>query len=106
MAARGAIAKEKVTKIIQEAFGENFVCELDKKLYVWSEENGEKIQVSITLTCPKNPVGGAPKASKFVSTDGFGLDFENMPAAPAAPSLEYTQEEKDTINKLIAELGL
>ena len=107
--AKGSIAKEHVVEIIKNAFGDKFICELDKKIYVWSEENGEPVQVAISLTCPKTPVsGGAASARTIVSTDGFGLDFENMPTTPATEvvNLEYTQEEKDTLNKLIAELGL
>jgi hypothetical protein len=34
MAAKGSIAKAEVTKIIQDAFGENFLGEFDKKIYV------------------------------------------------------------------------
>ena len=106
--AKGNDAKNLVITKIKDAFGDEFICELDKKLYVWSKENGEPMQVAISLTCPKTPVGGdAAPARTMVSTDGFGLDFENMPAGPAtSPTLEYTQEEKDTLNKLIAELGL
>ena len=106
--ARGNIAKENVTEVIKKAFGDKFICEQDKKLYVWSEENGEQIQVAISLTCPKNNVGTSAPPSRFVSADGFGLDFENMPlpGEKAAAAIDYTQEERDTINKLVAELGL
>lgn len=41
--AKGAIAKEAVAKKIAQIFGADFVGEFDKKLYVWAEENGEKI---------------------------------------------------------------
>ena len=107
--AKGSAAKEVVTNTIKNAFGTNFIGEFDKKLYVWSTENGEPMQVAISLTCPKTPVGGdAAPARTMVSTDGFGLDFKNMPTTPAAPApvLEYTEEEKKTINDLIAKLGL
>lgn len=43
MAARGTNAKIEVTKKIQEAFGENFVGEVDKKLYVWANDGGETV---------------------------------------------------------------
>ena len=105
--AKGNEAKSKVIQTIAQAFGEKFVGEIDKKVYVWSEEGGEPVQVCLTLTCPKNPVGAAAPARTMISTDGFGLDFENMPTPPpATQTLEYTQEEKDTIEKLIKELGL
>ena len=34
MAARGSVAKVEVTKMIQDTFGENFLGEFDKKIYV------------------------------------------------------------------------
>lgn len=102
---RGSIAKEQVEKKIIEAFGDDYVGTIDKKIYVWSEENGERIQIAIAMTCPKTPVGAVP-TNKPISTDGVGYDFENMPTITPKETIEYTQEEKDTINRLIAELGL
>ena len=103
--AKGAIAKEKLATRLAEALGDDWIGEVDKKYYCWSEENGERVQIALAMTCPKNPVGEVP-AAPVVSTDGFGLDFENMPAATPKTTVEYTQAEKDNINKLIAELGL
>ena len=104
--AQGNIAKKNVEKKIIEAFGKDYITTIDKKIYLWSEENGERIQIALTMTCPKVPVGDIPKP-KVISTDGFGLDFDTMPIeSNNSATTEYTQEEKDTINKLIAELGL
>ena len=57
MAAKGNIAKEKVLEKIAQSFGSDWIGIYDKKAYLWSEENGEKIQIALTLTCPKTPVG-------------------------------------------------
>ena len=54
--ARGAQAKNKVEQIISSAFKDNFLGIYDKKLYVQAEENGEMVQIAISLTCPKTPV--------------------------------------------------
>ena len=54
MAVKGAAAKEQVIKRISSAFGEDFIGEVDKKIYVWANDNGEKVQIAISLTCPKN----------------------------------------------------
>ena len=43
MAAKGTIAKQAVIDKIAAALGEDFIGEYDKKIYVWSKENGEKI---------------------------------------------------------------
>lgn len=75
----------------------------DKKVYVWADDGGEKVQIAISLTCPKIPIGE-------VTTNFSGdLDFENM-AAVVAPSsyepAEITEEEKQNIADLMARLGL
>lgn len=104
--AKGAIAKEVVAKKIAQAFGADFVGEYDKKLYVWAEENGEKVQIAISMTCPKNPVGDID----FSAEPGNSLNFEDMSAAPIAggnaASAEVTDEEKKNIAELMARLGL
>lgn len=102
MAAKGTEAKQRVEQKIAEAFGNNLVGIYDKKIYVWSEENGEKVQVAIALTCPKVPVGAVRQSED--------INFDSPEIATAAPTTfqpaEFTQEEKDTVAKLMAELGL
>ena len=104
--AKGAIAKENVAKKIAAAFGADFVGEFDKKLYVWAEENGEKVQIAISMTCPKNPVGNID----FSAEPGDSLNFEDMSAGPvaggSATKAEVTDEEKKNIAELMARLGL
>ena len=105
--AKGAEAKANVVKKLQAAFGADFVGEYDKKVYVWAMENGEKIQIAITMTCPKTPVGAvAPTALDF----GGDLDFENMGAPVIAQTsfepAEISEDEKQTVADLMAKLGL
>lgn len=101
--AKGSIAKENVTKKIMAAFGADFVAEQDKKLYVWADDGGERVQIAISMTCPKTPIG-----AMNISSSSGGLDFENMTAA--APSTfqpaEITAEEQKNIEDLMAKLGL
>ena len=54
--ARGAVAKQLVIKKIAEAFGDDYIGEFDKKFYVWANENGERVQIAISMTCPKTPI--------------------------------------------------
>lgn len=99
--AKGANAKVVVENKIREAFGADFVGNVDKKLYVWADDGGEKVQICIAMTCPKVPVG--------VGSDNEGLDFENMPAGGTATEFkpaEITKEETENIRKMLAELGL
>ena len=108
MAAKGTIAKENVAKAIANAFGSNYLGEYDKKYYVWSEENGEKVQVAISMTCPKTPIGN--ENFRFESS-GDSLDFEKMSIEPITSSnthhsVEISDDERKNIADLMARLGL
>ena len=104
--AKGAIAKEKVTKIIKEVFGDAFIAEADKKLYVEADDGGEKVQIAISLTCPKTPIVAMPQKETLVSLDGQGFDFTVDTGAAPAAAIEFTDEEKNTIAELMTKLGL
>ena len=102
--ARGANAKIQVENIIKEAFGENFAGIADKKLYVWADDGGERIQIAIAMTCPKSNVD-------FGETGGF-IEPGSTTGAYAGqrietqPIVEMTPEEEKNIATLIAKLGL
>lgn len=106
--AKGAIAKTVVAQKIAQAFGSDFVGEFDKKLYVWANENGERVQIAISMTCPKVPVGEG--AIDFSAEPGDSLNFEDMSGAVVAPKsyepAEISEEEKKNIAELMARLGL
>ena len=109
MAVKGAIAKQRVVDIISNAFGENFIGEYDKKFYVWSEENGEKVQVAISLTCPKTPIAAAtpPKAKVEVKPKLTELNFEDdFEMEVPKPKKEISADERANIEELMRKLGL
>ena len=106
--AKGSIAKESVIKKIAHEFGADFIGEYDKKIYVWANDGGERVQIAISLTCPKNPI----EIAANVDTDGGDWDFSDdaptntkVAVANAAPA-EITAEEKANIAELMAKLGL
>ena len=100
--AKGNDAKNWVTEKIKEAVGENFIVEQDKKIYVWAPEGGEKIQVAISLTCPKTPLEvGAPKPA-VLNFEDTGITTSIQTPAPA----EITEKEKVAVQELLARLGL
>lgn len=106
MAAKGTIGKQNVINKIRESFGADFIGEIDKKIYVWTQENGERIQIALSLTCPKTPV----TTSTHIPTINGGMDFEAAEtaiavSASAAPA-EVTEEERQIIADLMAKLGL
>lgn len=88
--AKGQEAKDRVVAVLKETFGSSFIGEIDKKIYIWSEENGAPQQVAISMTCPKTPVG----------------DNEPAVVTRAINTPEMTQEENDTIMELMCRLNL
>ena len=97
--ARGNEAKNNLIKRIATALGSDYAgaSEDNKKFYFWSNEDGEKLQVCVTMTVPKTPV-----------------QFDNMPAsnngfdegAIKSQHVDMSQDEKATLDRLMEELGL
>lgn len=105
--AKGSIAKENVIKKLASTFGSDFVGEYDKKVYVWEDDGGERVQIAISMTCPKTPI----QVDTSIDTDGGDWDFSDTPksttvAVTNAPPAEITDEEKENIANLMAKLGL
>ena len=101
---KGAIAKNKIAEKIKNLYGTDYVGESGGKYYVWENDGGEKIQIAISLTCPKNPIGAVDMSNAF----GDGLDFEAEPvlAQTKFEPAEITEQEKDNLKALMDRLGL
>lgn len=100
---KGQIAKNNVVKKIIQAFGDNYIGEFDKKLYIWAKDGAEKVQIAIALTCPKVYRGieeTAPTALNFED------DEPGVNTGTAFKPAEITQEEKDTLADLMKRLNL
>ena len=94
--AKGAAAKQEITKKILEVFEGSFVYNDGKEIRVPIVENGEVVQIKITLTAAKVAVeAGAdtavPGATPTKAEDGVK---------------EITADEKNEVNDLISALGL
>jgi hypothetical protein len=104
--AKGQIAKEQVAKIIADAFGDNFIGEFDKKLYVWANDGSEKVQIALAMTCPKTFVEDNRSNS---ASNGFPKSaFDDEPAETASPAnaKDVTPQEQENIRALLERLGL
>lgn len=101
MAIKGSIAKEQIAKKMAETFGADWIGERDKKYYLWANENGERIQIAISMTCPKTPVGEVG-----ASADSNVLNFEDGATAGGETQVEITVDEKKNVADLMARLGL
>ena len=97
MAARGTVAKQEVTEKLREAFGDNFIGEYEKKVYVWANDGGDRVQIAITLTCPKIQI----------ETGTTSVDSDSaFPTTASAQSVEFTDQEKKNLEDLMARLNL
>lgn len=102
--ARGAQAKNKVEQIISSAFKDNFLGIYDKKLYVQAEENGEMVQIAISLTCPKTPVTVSDKPLVFEDKLDFEAGTTVVPQSQVQTKI--SDEERQTVKELMERLGL
>ena len=105
MAARGAIAKEEVLNKILETFPGAF--KYDKEIRVPIIENGEQVQIKVTLTCAKvNVENGADNAIPgeiATPVESRGLRSKTSVIDEA---IAPTEEEKKNVATLLESLGL
>lgn len=101
--AKGAEAKEYVAKKLKEAFGDDYVGEVDKKYYVWAYEGGQKMQIAIAMTCPKTPVGNIVEEKK----EAFDWSDSGNESAPSTfKPIEIEDSEREKVAELMKKLGL
>lgn len=87
-------AKDAFASKIINLFPNDYIGTFDKKYYFWS--NG--IQVCMALTCPKTPVGeSSSPPSAFPPVEEKEIK---------STTVEYTPEERATIEKLMSALGI
>ena len=104
MAAKGSIAKDNLIKRFATAVGDDYIGASDdgKKFYFWSAENGEKVQVCISMTVPKTPIAcGNVSNRKFE----FGDSPESGVVVPQVKK-EMDENEAAILARLKQELGL
>lgn len=95
--ARGASSKQVVIDKILETFQGSFVY--GKELRIPMVEDGEQVEIKVTLACAKTNVGDGAVAGDFESGNAVQTSVTEAPAKP-------TQEEIDNISKLMNRLGL
>ena len=101
--AKGNIAKQNVTDMIKTAFGADYVGEFDKKIYVWADDGGEKIQVALSMTCPKTWVGTVNEGELNYNT---GRNFEDKTRVVAPDKREISDAEREKVRELMRKLNL
>lgn len=100
--AKGNEAKAALIKRFAAAVGADYLGEQDKKYYFNSKENGEVVQIAVSMTCPKTPV--------VFNGHGGDLNFDDEDGPAAASSgtspVEMSEDEQATLDRLMKELDL
>ncbi len=101
--ARGSNAKLEVTDRIKAEFGSDFVGESGGKLYVWADDGGERVQIALAMTCPKNPVGTVNEGELNYNT---GRNFEDVTTIIAPDKMDISDAEREKVRELMKKLNL
>ena len=106
--AKGTFSKEKVKDKLLEVFPGSFLYDSGKEIRIPMVENGEQIQIKVSLVCAKvNVASGTDVAlpGAEAATSDFGT---TMPTTEVAKDFmnEPTAEEKESVKKLLQTLGI
>ena len=95
MAIKGSIAKEEIIKRMMEVFEDSFMN--DKTLIIPMMENGEEVQIKLTLTASKINIPHSNGKAEIPITVAAGMP---NPVEVVEPTEEEKQRVVDLINKL------
>jgi hypothetical protein len=101
--AKGAKVKAKVYKKILEMFPGSFMYNSDKELRIPVTEDGEPIQLKLTLTVSKTPVENDNAVA--AATEQEEGSFPSPVGSPVATP-QVSDEEKQTLQAMMERLGL
>lgn len=103
--ARGAAAKEEIINRLLSTFEGSF--KFDKEIRIPMMENGEEVQIKVTLTCAKvNVDRGSDAALPGVSQIKDKSTVGSISNATDSSLIEPTAEEKANVKALMERLGL
>ena len=103
--ARGEAAKEEIINRLLNTFEGSF--KFDKEIRIPMMENGEEVQIKVTLTCAKvNVDRGSDAALPEESQTKDKLTVGSISNATDSSLIEPTAEEKANVKALMERLGL
>ena len=108
--ARGTESKSYITKKILETFEGSFLYNDGKEIRIPLKEDGEIVQIKVTLTCAKTNVSTEDSTpAEFKTTPAVNssneLNFEDTPA-PSPAEINATPEEKANIARLVEKFNI
>lgn len=92
---KGSIAKQSIENKLKEVFGADFIGVYDKKIYIFADDGGERVQICISMTCPKTPVG-----------EGSAVSQTKADVSQTQETFDVTPQEEKAIEDLMKKLGL
>ena len=105
MAVKGAESKNKITQKILETFGGSFLYNDGKEIRIPLLENGETVQIKVTLTAAKvnvSPDGENAIPGDYAQNVADNVLYTSNIIEKTAP----TEEEKKNVADLLRSLGL
>lgn len=108
--ARGTESKSYITKKILETFEGSFLYNDGKEIRIPLKEDGEIVQIKVTLTCAKTNVSTEDSTpAEFKTTPAANasneLNFEDAPA-PSPAEINTTPEERANIARLVEKFNI
>jgi len=108
--AKGTISKEFVFKKILETFEGSFMQD-DKICRIPCIENGETVEIKVTLTAAKDIIGAGvssnrPSGPTAVEEFDWSNNISENKGVEAAAANDLSEQEKENIRKMMEALGL
>ena len=99
MAVKGSVAKATIEKKLKSLYTTDYIGKEGNKIYVWESDGAEKVQIAITLTCPKIQLD-IPQPD--VTLEGYTADG----ITSASGNKEITEEERSKLEAMLEKLNL
>ena len=103
MAAKGSVLKQEIASKILAAFPGSFLYNDGKEIRINGTENGEKLQIKLTLTAAKVAVEGGSDTA--LPGEAATADVKSNVTNETIPQ-EPSEEEKERLTMLLNKLGL
>lgn len=105
MAARGSVLKQEVATKILAAFPGSFLYNDGKEIRINGVEDGQNLQIKVTLTCAKVAVEGGEDNILPGENIGTVSSIQTSKTVEKVPQ-EPTNEEKERLKTLLNQLGM
>ena len=107
--ARGTESKSYITKKILETFEGSFLYNDGKEIRIPLKEDGEIVQIKVTLTCAKTNVStedSTPAEFKAAPAADNELNFEDSQISVTPATVNTTPEERANIARLVEKFNI